>query len=241
MMFYSYIVLEIGGFPTESLSSGLNPEGLNEYLAQRARWCIGGVQIGKWLWRNTKSIRAKFSAVLYALSWGYSALMTLLWYIVTLTYMLTGFLLIPAQTIEVLAYFLPFSIIRLGFAWTNRHTRLPFVTDILEVIAAPTVIISTVMTMFGKKVPNFVVTQKSITNKNITIHWRIVIFYSVLFITLLVLLIYRTVNCFATSCAQYIVFIYYLTVSQLIVLLSIIVAAIERPRLRASERYLVNA
>jgi cellulose synthase (UDP-forming) len=255
---------KIGGFPTESicedtlttiklrgqgygtvylaerLSSGLNPEGLGEFFKQRSRWCLGGVQIGQWSFRTATTWNARIGAFESIIRWGYMSFVRLLWLVVSLVFWFTGFSVLHAGTPELVGYIVPLWLLRGAFMWMGRGTQLPIISDAVSLSVSPTAVAATLGAFLPKRKHRFHVTDKGISRKETTVHWRSLGWSCGLLVVILVGVAYRTFWAEKTGWESYIIWAYYSTGYQVLVLATIALAAIERPRRRISERYVVR-
>lgn len=157
---------EIGGVPTESvtedfllslrfadhgyqtvylneaLTEGLAAEGLPEYITQRARWCLGMMQIVRGPFnpfspRHRLSLRHRISIVDSLLFWSTTFSFRIAAIVVPLLYWYFGILAVDADVADVLNYFGPAYVANLiALNWLSRGLIIPFVTDVAQLVAA---------------------------------------------------------------------------------------------------------
>lgn len=186
----------IGGFPTESvcedtltsikmsqkgwrtaflqepLSVGLAPEGIGEFMTQRARWVVGGVQNQRFcgaepgLWN-----RFKYYLNLWRLAiWG---IMPALWMSMCVLYLFTGMSFIKVQDFdEAMSYFGPFWLIRFFQGWLFAGRQHIFISDAIWALLAPLWVRETYRGIVGSKA-RFKVTDKAQHRETGVIHWEL--------------------------------------------------------------------
>jgi cellulose synthase (UDP-forming) len=162
----------------ERLSMGLAPESLNEYVSQRSRWCLGGIQQlytrwsfmgkGKHSWINRL---AYFDSVLYWISISAFKLALLT---APIIFWFTGVAVVRATGAELLYYLAPMVAADLLFMSAVSENRvLPVMTDITQMLMAFFIVrtvISGLVHPFGR---GFKVTAKGLSSDRFTVQWRI--------------------------------------------------------------------
>ncbi len=160
----------------ERLSAGLAPEGLSEYVSQRARWCLGAMQqiYTRWSFagRGRVSIANRLSALDTVLYWAVSFPARLILLLGPILFWWFGILSYAVTSDELLYWLAPqvvASLVVMGILSEWRIT--PILSDVNQlIIAVP--IIATVGTAlvrpFGRP---FKVTAKGQTRAGTTIHW----------------------------------------------------------------------
>ena len=162
----------------ERLSMGLAPESLNQYVSQRSRWCLGGIQQlytrwsfmgkGKHSWINRL---AYFDSVLYWISVSAFKLALLA---APIIFWFTGAAVVRATGAELLYYLAPMMAADLLFMSAVSENRvLPVMTDITQMLMAFFIVrtvISGLVRPFGR---GFKVTAKGLSSDRSTIQWRI--------------------------------------------------------------------
>lgn len=221
----------------ERLSAGLNAEGLEEFLMQRARWCLGGVQIALWSFRRERSVLGKLYAVEAMVRWGYQSLMQLLWLTVPILFWLTGFSLLHGRAVDIVQYVIPVSLMRGYMSWMTRRTQMPIVSDSMNLMLAPTAVKATLKGLLPNRKHAFRVTNKGLTRSGTVIHWNVVLFSGGVLLLLLGGMLYRTLDTHFAGVANYRFWNYYIAAQQTLVLLVVLLVGIERPRHRSCDRY----
>jgi cellulose synthase (UDP-forming) len=164
-------------FLSENLSVGLAPEGINEFLTQRARWCLGGLQIAtNPHWGPRALIKGIWGYICFLesflkLSW--YATMRVVWGCVPIMFLFFGVALFRTTPEELVSYLGPFAIARLGLSWLTRGALLPIVTDAASVVLCPVLLRATFRVLSGSSKQGFDVTDKGVSRAKIVVHWRI--------------------------------------------------------------------
>jgi len=162
----------------EPLSLGLAPESLSEYVSQRCRWCLGGIQQlytrwsfvgkGKHSWINRL---AYFDSVLY---WVSVSAFKLLLICAPIVFWFTGASVITASADDLLKYLGPMVAANLIFmSITSERRVLPLMTDITQMLSAFFIVrtvVSGLLRPFGRA---FKVTAKGISSDRYTVQWQI--------------------------------------------------------------------
>lgn len=193
-------VAEIGGFPTESvtedflltlvlqehgwktvylnepLTEGLAPEGLKEYVTQRARWCLGLMQIARsdhgplgpanLRWRDRWSVA---ESVIFWLA-TFSFRLAVIFY--PLLYWFFDIIVVNASVPDVLRYFGPF------YAWAlmatyymSRGSIIPVLHDVTQLVGALPIAIAAVTGLIRPYGHQFKVTAKGGDRSRIVVQW----------------------------------------------------------------------
>ncbi|WP_353472718.1 glycosyltransferase [Salipiger sp. H15] len=195
-------VRELGGFPTESvtedfmltialqnlgyktvylnepLTEGLAPEGLKEYITQRARWCLGLMQIARSsLGPFSKSklrLRDRWSVIDSVFFWGTSFPFRIAAIVFPLLYWFFGITVVDAQLADVLFYFGPY------FLWVtmimnllSRGLMIPVMHDVSQLIGAIPITRAAYSGLFRPKGHKFSVTAKGGDRSKVVIQWRL--------------------------------------------------------------------
>lgn len=191
---------EIGGFPTESvtedmllslklkaagwktvylaerLTQGLAPEGMAEYTTQRARWCLGLMQIlrSKWgpLSRNGLGLIDRLGTIDSALYWITTFPFRIMCFLVPVTFWFTGASVVHTTLGELVSHIGPAvaaQVILLG--WLSRGRILPVMTDANQLMAAPAAIGATLTGLLRPRGHKFVVTAKGGDRSRVVVQW----------------------------------------------------------------------
>jgi len=172
-------------FLNERLSAGLAPEGLSEYVSQRARWCLGAMQQVHTRWSFAGpariSVANRLSSLDTVLYWVVSFPARLLLLCAPILFWWFGIRSYAADNEELLFWLAPHVLASLMVMGIISEWRItPVLSDVNQlIISFP--IIATVATAllrpFGRP---FKVTPKGQTRSGITIHWGLLTPFAVL-------------------------------------------------------------
>lgn len=168
----------------ERLTVGLAPEGIGEFMTQRARWLLGGVQNGRYLGPGPGvSGRINYWLGLWRLAiWGS---MPLMWVALCIVYSFTGVTFISVASVdEAVSFFGPIWLARLFTGWLHSGRQQPFVSDAIWMLLAPMQVRETFRAVLGFKA-RFKVTDKAQHRDRSRVHWGLLRFHG----TLLALLV----------------------------------------------------
>lgn len=222
---------------SEPLSEGLAPEGLKEYVTQRARWCLGMMQIARSrvgpFARNRLALRDRWSVIDAALYW----LTTFPFRIAAITFPLLFWFFniraVNASVPDVISYFGTY------FVWTvmslNILTKgmvVPLVNDISQLLGAWPISRAAFVGLFRPKGHPFRVTAKGGDRSKVVVQWRLALPAMVLLaLTVVGLLIGIVSDRFAYFDAgdgKAVVLAW--TLYNLVVLVGTVLVAVELPR-----------
>lgn len=256
---------EAGGFPTDSicedtllsiklktmgwqtaylnevLSLGLNAEGLSEYLTQRARWCMGGVQINQWRWRALgKSLRLRERVAILE-SIGRTLVppsLNLMWAAAPIMYWATNHPVIDASAEDMVLYALPLVAYRMLMTWMCRGAELPIVTDAAWLLTAPLLLLASFRALLGSKNIRFGVTPKGVSRNAMVVHWKPLAWLAAIAVPLALTAGIRfAVPSRMTMDSRFFLWTVATTVVSLLTLLVAMVPCFERPKHRRYERF----
>ncbi|MGF1619341.1 MAG: glycosyltransferase [Rhodomicrobiaceae bacterium] len=171
----------------EPLSEGLAPEGLKEYVTQRARWCLGLMQISRDVY-NPFSMRhrlgfgyrlAVFDSFLYWTStpWFRCAALA-----APLLYWYFGIIVVNAAVPDIIYYFLPSYIATLCVLnWLSRGLLIPFVSDVGQVLTAWPLTRASIAGLMPGGAKPFKVTAKGGDRSEMIVQWPFLRVFAVLF------------------------------------------------------------
>lgn len=170
---------------SEPLTEGLAPEGLKEYVTQRARWCLGLMQIARSrlgpLSRNNLRLRDRWSVVDSVLFWTTSFPFRVAVVVFPLLYWYFGTIVVDAQLAEVLTYFGVF------FLWGQMVQRVlmpgmvvPILHDVGQLIGAIPISRAAFTGLFKPKGHPFSVTAKGGDRTGITVQWQLMMPFLIL-------------------------------------------------------------
>jgi cellulose synthase (UDP-forming) len=194
-------LLKIGGFPTDSvtedylltlrlqeigyrtvylnekLTLGLAPEGLSEYITQRARWCLGFVQIcmgssGPFRFGNHLRLIDRFVLVETFLYWSAAHAFRLFGIIVPILYLMFGIEAVHADFTDTLLHFVPYFVFQIiVMAWLTNWRILPIMADVSQLLAATQIVRAVVQGLTRPKGQKFKVTPKGGDRSKKFVQW----------------------------------------------------------------------
>ena len=260
-------LLGIGGFPTHSvtedyllslrlkekgyttaylnepLTFGLAPEGLKEYVTQRSRWCLGFMQIargrsGPFSIRSPLAFVDRLSLVEVFLNWtlvNLSRLVGLTVPIVALAFAVRPF---EASLGDLAVRFLPYWLWSgLAMHWLSNGRIVPILHDVGHLIVAPQLLKAACVGLIRPQGHKFEVTAKGGDRTRRFVEWGMARPFVILIglsIAAIVVAFYASSRAEALrSLAPALAWSWY----NLIVLVVVCFVCVERPRLRAAERF----
>ena len=172
-------------FLNEQLSMGLAPEGLQEYIKQRSRWCLGGIQQLYTRWSFAGPARVGLINRLSCLDtvgyWIFTFPFKLLLITAPLVFWWTGSSVVSAEPSDILYWLAPSAAASIIFTIGYAGNRvMPVMTDVSQLLSA-VAIIGTVATGLVRPWGHpFRVTAKGCTTDSVTIQWRIALPFAAL-------------------------------------------------------------
>jgi cellulose synthase (UDP-forming) len=183
------LVLQNAGWKTvylnEAVTEGLAPEGLKEYTSQRARWCIGMMQIarssvGPFRWNNLR-LRDRWSVLDSCLYWLTTFPFRIAALVFPLLYWFFDIMAVNATVPDVLRYFGTY------YLWTflasqilSRGMLIPFVQDVTQAVGAIPITRAAFSGLLRPKGHKFVVTAKGGDRTKIVYQWNFMMPFVVL-------------------------------------------------------------
>lgn len=191
---------QIGGFPTESvsedtlmsmklrrlgqrsvylnepLSVGLNPDGLKQYLSQRARWSLGLIQIMRSAWGplgGKRGLSQYLEFVQECCTWPFFCLYHWFGALVAIVFWLTGTYTINADMTDILYWGGPLWVESYVICWLTRGRSMPIATEAMEAITGFAVVPSAYHALKSAGERSFVVTAKGVQRDRVVYHWNI--------------------------------------------------------------------
>ena len=259
---------EAGGFPTESvtedflltlelerhrwrtvylneqLSAGLAPEGMQEYVTQRGRWCLGLMQIVRSplgpLSRGRLPLAYRISLLDALLYWAASFPFKLLCLLVPIIYWFTGLTVGTAPAAEILRYFVPYyAAVMITLYWVTGGLVQPILTDVSHVLTMPAALRATVGGLLRPRGRRFEVTQKGGRRDRVRVQWAMLGRFGLLAGLTLAGMLYGSLADYAPGRQPVgsIAIILFWSVYNIIVLLLAMSVCIELPRYRREERF----
>lgn len=192
----------IGGFPTESvtedillsikltglgyhtvylnepLTAGLAPEGLQEYLTQRGRWCLGTMQIVRTPWGPLTPGPTPFKMRLHTLDtvlfWTMTPILRVICIVVPILYWWTGFVIVQADLGGLVENLGPYWLSCVIFlAWVSRGTNVPILADAMSLLVCRESLRASAIGLFGSRNQKFKVTAKGATRDRTVVQWSL--------------------------------------------------------------------
>lgn len=176
------LVLADAGWKTvylnEAVTEGLAPEGLKEYITQRARWCLGMMQIARShvgpLGRNSLRLRDRWSVVDSCLYWLTTFSFRLAALVFPLFYWFFNITIVDASVPDVLAYFGTYYLWSLIAAnLLAKGMLIPFVQDVTQAVGAIAIFRAAITGLIKPVGHKFVVTAKGGDRSRIVFQWNI--------------------------------------------------------------------
>jgi cellulose synthase (UDP-forming) len=200
-----------GGFPTESitedfmltlalqengyrsvylnepLSEGLAPEGLKEYITQRARWCLGLMQIARSglgpFARNKLRLRDRWSVVDSVLFWTTTFSFRLAALLYPLLYWFFNITVVDATVPDVLSYFgVYFVWVLFTLNFISGGMVVPIVNDVSQLLGAWPITRAAYSGLLQPKGHPFSVTAKGGDRSRVVVQWRLMAPFIALFV-----------------------------------------------------------
>ena len=235
------------GFSTaylnEPLTYGLAPEGLKEYITQRSRWCLGFMQIargrsGPLSARSPLAWIDRLSLIEVFLNWTavyLSRAAGLTIPIVSLAFDIHPF---QASLHDVAVRFLPYWLWSgLATHWLSNGRIVPILSDVSQIIVMPQILRAAVVGLMRPQGHKFQVTAKGGDRTRWFVEWGVMRPFAILIglsIAAVVAAFYIDGRADAIRYpAPALAWIWY----NLIVLVVLCFVCVERPRMRAAERF----
>ncbi|MBV7379669.1 glycosyltransferase [Maritimibacter dapengensis] len=252
---------EIGGFPTESitedflltlvlqsrdwhtvylnepLSEGLAPEGLKEYVTQRARWCLGLMQIARGAMgpfaKNGLRLRDRWSVLDSVFYWLTTFAFRLAALVFPMLYWYGNVTVVNAQLGDVISYFGVYYLwVLLTLNLLSRGQVVPVLSDVSQLIAAYPIARSAITGLIKPYGHPFSVTAKGGDRSTVVVQWRMMLpFALMLLLTVVALMLGVFFDRFAFFDAgdgKWVILFW--TVYNIVVLMVTMVACVELPR-----------
>jgi len=258
---------EIGGFPTDSvtedyllslrlkergfrtvylrepLSFGLAPEGLAEYISQRARWCLGFMQIargrsGPLSLTSNLGLVDRIALIDSFLGWVATYSMRIAAIVVPTLCLFLNIQPVVTTVHDFAIFFGPYYVWQILFGnWLSRGRSLPIYGEVWQLLVAPDVLRAVYVGLAKPRGQKFVVTAKGGDRSRGFVHWRLfILYFGMLFLT------------FASigwnfywhgrhRPLEYGALAFFWSWYNVFVLIALGLVAIEHPRRRAAERF----
>lgn len=221
----------------EPLTEGLAPEGLKEYVTQRARWCLGLMQIARSslgpLARNRLRLRDRWSVVDSVFYWTTTFPFRIAAIVYPLLYWFFNVTVVDADLPEVVGYFGTYYLwIIVSLNVLSRGMIVPILNDVSQLLGAIAISRAAFTGLLRPHGHPFSVTAKGGDRSRIVIQWRLMApFIVMLVLTIAGLVVGIVSDRFAFSDAgdgKWVILFW--TLYNLLVLSMTILACIELPR-----------
>ncbi|MFB4375932.1 glycosyltransferase [Agrobacterium sp. CR_3] len=221
----------------EALTEGLAPEGLKEYVTQRARWCLGLMQIARGrlgpFSRNNLRLRDRWSVVDSVFFW----LTTFTFRIASMTfplfYWFFNITVVNASVPDVISYFGAYMVwILFVLNFISSGMVIPIVNDVSQLLGALPISRAAIVGLVKPKGHPFSVTAKGGDRTKVVVQWRLMRpFLLLTFLTVAGVLIGLVSDRFAFNDAgDGKVVILFWTVYNLVILAVTLLVCVELPR-----------
>jgi cellulose synthase (UDP-forming) len=230
----------------EALTLGLAPEGLKEYISQRARWCLGFMQImrgrsGPFSWSSKLTFIDRLSLIDTFLMWAAVYPFRLVGIIVPILYLLFDIKSVRAELPDVALYFLPFFLWHtFAMSWLTRGRVLPVMSDVSQLIAAPQVLKAAIVGLSKPQGHKFSVTAKGGDRNLRFIEWPLLKFYGIFLALTFVSVGYAFHVNIQGDGPQFGALALFWSWYNFVVLTIVCFVCIEQPRRRKAERFETN-
>ncbi len=229
-------------FLNEQLSMGLAPEGLQEYIKQRSRWCLGSIQqiYTRWSFVGAANIGLinRLSCLDTSFYWIFTFPFKIMQITVPLVFWWTGTSVIDASPQDIVYWLVPAGAASIMFMGTYGKNRvMPVLTDVTQLMTA-FIIVSTVAVGIVKPWGHpFNVTAKGRTTSNVTVHWVIAVpFLFIALATAIGMLLHLSAYSPLKIAPGYTLNVIWSVISIAVLLLAVHIC-IEPPRPRLDERF----
>ncbi len=235
------------GFSTaylnEPLTFGLAPEGLKEYITQRARWCLGFMQIargrsGPLSTRSNLAWLDRLSLVEVFLNWTAVNVLRVVALTIPVVSLASGMNPFQASLRDAALHFPPYWVWNsLAMYWLSKGRIVPILSDVGHLIVAPQILKAVVVGLLRPQWQKFKVTAKGGDRTRWFVEWGVMRPFAILIgLSIAAVMIAFCVNGRADTIrdsAPSLLWTWY----NLIVLTVLCFVCIERPRMRSAERF----
>ncbi|SOD98542.1 glycosyltransferase [Caenispirillum bisanense] len=242
------LVLKNAGYRTvylaEPVTEGLAPEGLKEYVTQRARWCLGQMQILRGrlgpFRPNALSLADRWSMVDAMLYWTLSFPFRVAALVYPILYWYFNIIVVNADVPDVLTYFGVYFVFVLGtMNFISGGLIVPLVHDVSQLLGAFPIMRAAAIGLVRPHGHPFKVTAKGGDRTRTVVQWTLMRPFMVLFSLTaggLLIGLFSPSFAFADAGDGKAVILFW-TLVNLLVLALVMMACVELPR---SERHLVD-
>lgn len=172
-------------FLNEQLSSGLAPEGVSEYVGQRARWCLGAIQQVHTRWSFAGPARIswqnRLSCLDTVLYWSTGFLARLMVLTAPILFWWFGVTSFAASQEELVFWLAPHVLASmLGLGLLSRGRLVPLLSDVSQLLITFPVLATVARTLVRPFGQPFRVTPKGISTTTSTVHWALLAPFAVM-------------------------------------------------------------
>ncbi|THV20970.1 glycosyltransferase [Peteryoungia ipomoeae] len=235
------LVLQEAGYRTlylnEALTEGLAPEGLKEYVTQRARWCLGLMQIARSrlgpFGQNNLRLRDRWSVADSVIFWLSTFSFRLAAVTFPLLYWFFNITVVDAEVPDIIAYFAPYYMwVLFSLNFVSRGLIIPIVNDVSQLLGAIPITRAAIVGLIKPKGHPFSVTAKGGDRTKVVIQWRLMMPFLILFLaTAIGLMIGIFIDAFAFNDAgDGKIVILFWTIYNLLILAVTLAVCVELPR-----------
>jgi cellulose synthase (UDP-forming) len=241
--------LDANGYRTvylnEALTEGLAPEGVQEYIVQRARWCLGLMEIVRNVYNPFGAHNLRFMQRLSLLDstlfWTTSFPFRLVCLICPLLYWYFGIIVVNAAPTEIGAYYAPYyAAVLISMNWVSGGLVWPVLSDVFQLLAAWPITKAAAMGLLTRGPHKFRVTAKGGDRTRTVVQWPIMRPFAILFVLtalgLVLPLVFPAQFVHVAKAGDGLRVILFWTIYNLIVLGVTMLACIERPRPNRPQR-----
>ncbi len=232
-------------FLNERLSLGLAPEGLSEYISQRARWCLGTIQQIYTRWgffgRGRISLINRISCLDSVMYWSVSFQFRWFALLAPLLYWWFGISTFAATPGELLWWLAPSVLASMTFmAVTAGNRVMPVLTDVSQLLCSTAVLASVAHALVRPFGHAFKVTAKGLSTDRVVVQWRVLAPFAVLAVLTAAGMLWNTGSWGnGRGNAGYVLNIAW-SLLNVVTLCIAIAACVELPRPRREERFIID-
>jgi cellulose synthase (UDP-forming) len=227
-------------FLNEPFSIGLAPEGLQDYISQRGRWCLGAIQQLHMRWSFFGPARMRWinrlSSFDGAMYWMFSFPFKLMMIAAPALYWWTGTAVIDSA--DLLSYLGPSAVTGVVFmSIFTRNRVLPVMTDVTQLLSATTNILTVISGLIRPWGRPFKVTAKGASTDRVTIQWPHLLPFALLIAATVAGLVVNLSQFSALRGTQGFAVNVFWSVYNILFLTIAVTVCIEMPRRRSAERF----
>jgi len=232
-------------FLNEQLSSGLAPEGLSEYVGQRARWCLGAIQQLHTRWSFAGAARMslvnRISCLDTALYWISTFVARLMLLAAPILFWWFGVTSFAASEAELLYWLAPHALASMvGLGLLSRGRLVPLLSDVSQLLITFPVLATVARTLVRPFGQPFRVTPKGLSSTTTTIHWAMLAPFAAMAVLTAGGMLLQLSPWSAGRAADGTALNILWSLLNLLLLAVVIATCVELPRPRQEERFATN-